>query len=140
MHRSLAETIESFAQGIAVSTRPDDRKLASDYLAALAALLASAVLGKDILSEIRSTDRLFGQTWINDVEPFRQAFAKWDTFKDEYRTFAFSGMTVNERLFANGTLEKFDDAKATNDAVQMERLLRDVSVDEPSIRKIVEKP
>jgi len=36
MHRTLAETIMSFSRGIERSKRPEDRKLAADYLAALA--------------------------------------------------------------------------------------------------------
>jgi hypothetical protein len=138
MHRRLAETIKSFEHGIKVSRRPEDRQIARDYLAALASVLASTVLGDDILSVIRAIDRLFGQTWITDADPFQQAFANWDAFKDEYRRFVFSGMTVNERLYANGTLEAFDDAKATKDVEQMEQLLGDVHVDDTSIKKIIE--
>jgi hypothetical protein len=32
MHRTLAETIDSFSRGIERSKRPEDRKLAKDYL------------------------------------------------------------------------------------------------------------
>ena len=137
MHRCLAEMIESLSYGIEQSTHPQDRKIAHNYLAALAPLLASAVLGKDILSNLKSVDRLFGHTWITDIEPFREAFAKWDAFKNEYRRFAFSGMTTNERLFADGTLDAFDNAEAARDIEQMEQLLRDVYVDEESIKRIV---
>ncbi len=38
MHRALAETIASFSRGIERSQCPEDRKLAADYLAALAPL------------------------------------------------------------------------------------------------------
>ena len=72
MHRRLAETIKSFEHGIKDSRRPEDRQIARDYLAALAPVLASTVLGDDILSEIRAIDRLFGQTWITDADATSQ--------------------------------------------------------------------
>ena len=96
MYRGLAEMILSLQRGIALSTRPEDRRLASEYLAALTPVLASAVLGIDILSAIKTIDRLFGQTWIIDLEPFCEAFDKWTAFKKEYRQSAFSGMTTNK--------------------------------------------
>jgi hypothetical protein len=55
MHRALAEAIASFEDGMERSNRPEDRKLAHDYLAALAPLLARAVMGIDILQEIPVT-------------------------------------------------------------------------------------
>jgi hypothetical protein len=54
MHRTLAETIDGFARGIERSKRPEDRKLAADYLAALASLLARATLGETGLSRKHS--------------------------------------------------------------------------------------
>jgi hypothetical protein len=62
MHRTLAETIECFHEGIARSKRPEDRALAKDYLASLAPLLARATLGTDILRDLSTIDRLFGHT------------------------------------------------------------------------------
>jgi hypothetical protein len=137
MHRPLAEAIEYFVRGIRASRRPEDRKLAADYLVALAPLLAAAVLGRDILRELPTIDRLFGQTWLIDDTPFREALARWRTFREEYKEFALSGMTVNERLFVLGTLESFDHARAARDRREVERLLREAHVDEPSIQRIV---
>jgi uncharacterized protein (TIGR02246 family) len=104
MYRTLAEIIEGIEQGILQSSRPEDRKLASDYLAALPPLLAGAVLGKDILRQLPVIDRLFGYTWLIDEAPFHEALSKWKVFREEYEKFALSGMTVNERLYALGTL------------------------------------
>lgn len=129
--------ILSLQHGIELSTRPDDRKLASEYMAAMAPVLASAVLGNDLLSAIKAIDRLFGQTWITDAEPFRDAFDKWAAFKNEYRQFAFSGMTTNERLFADDTLDAFDHARETRNVAKMKQILRDVYLDEGSIQMIV---
>lgn len=137
MHRTLAESVEGLAQGIRESTRPEDRKLASDYLAALAPLLAAAVLEKDILRELPVIERLLGHTWLIDDAPFREALSKWRLFRAEYERNALSGMTVNERLFALGTLEAFDRARATRNADEVERLLKEAHVDEASIKRTV---
>lgn len=80
----LAETIQSFEQGCERCNRPEDKKLASDYLSALAPLLAKTVLGQEILQDISAIDRLFGNTWIVDVKPFEEAFTNWDNFKQQY--------------------------------------------------------
>src|SRR5688572_20315395 len=123
MHRTLAETIESFSRGIERSTRPEDRKLAADYLAALASLLARATLGESILRDLGTIERLFGQTWIIESAPFEEAFEKWRTFKAEYERWALSGMTVNERLHAVGLLEAFDAACNSGDVHKARKLL-----------------
>jgi hypothetical protein len=77
MYRSLAETIDSFSEGLKECNRPEDRKLIGDYLAALAPLLARAVLGEDILKDLPDIDRLFGHTWVIDIKPFKKAFEHW---------------------------------------------------------------
>ena len=139
MHRTLAETIQSFSRGIELSKRPEDRKLAADYLAALAPLLARATLGENILRDLGTIERLFGQTWIIESAPFEEAFEKWRAFKAEYQQWAVSGMTVNERLHAVGLLEAFDEACKSHDVEKARRLLLEVHVDEPSIQKILEQ-
>ena len=139
MHRALAETIQSFSRGIERSKRPEDRKLAADYLAALAPLLARATLGENILRDLGMIERLFGQTWIIESAPFEEAFEKWRAFKAEYQQWAVSGMTVNERLHAIGLLEAFDEACKSRDVDKARGLLLEVHVDEPSIQKILEQ-
>ena len=137
VYRALAEVVDQFEQGIRQSHRPEDRKLASDYLAALAPLLASAVLGKDILRELPAVERLFGHTWLIDDGPFRAALSKWRQFREEYETFALGGMTVNERLSALGTLDAFDRAQAARDVAEIRRLLTEARVDDASIQQII---
>ena len=46
------------------------------------------------------------------------------------------GMTVNERLFASGLMNEFDDCK-TKDKTRAKEILRWLRVDEPSIEKII---
>ena len=84
MFRGLAETIESFSRAAGESSRPEDRRLAADYLAALAPVLARAVLGQSILDDLAKIERLFGNTWLIDQAPFEDAFARWRSFKEEY--------------------------------------------------------
>ena len=139
MHRTLAEAIEAFSRGIERSQRPEDRKLATEYLAALAPLLARATIGETILVEVRQVERLFGHTWIADGAPFEEAFSKWRSFKSEYERWVVSGMTVNERLHALGLLEAFDAACASHDRAGARRLLQDAYVDEASIQTILEQ-
>jgi hypothetical protein len=138
MHRKLAQAILSLQNGIKSSSRPDDRKLAAEYMAALAPILASVVVGTDVLADIKNIDRLFGQTWLRDTEPFRHALEHWSSFREEYRRFAFGGMTTNERLFADGQLDTFERAEAIGNFEQMELILRSVYLDEPSIKTIIE--
>jgi hypothetical protein len=45
-------------------------------------------------------------------------------------------MTVNEKLYASGLMEEFDEVKAT-DKRRAKEILRWLRVDEPSIEKIV---
>ncbi len=124
MYRILAEAIDCLSWGVRESRRPEDRKLATDYLAALAPLLALATLGKDILRDLPDIDRLLGQTWLVDETPFRAALKKWRAFKEEYEKFAVSGMTVNERLHAFGILDAFDRARSAHDRDEARRLLQ----------------
>ncbi len=139
MHRALAETIEGFSRGIKRSNRPEDRKFATDYLAALAPLLARATLGENILNDLGTIERLFGQTRIIDSAPFEDAFEKWRTFKSEYEQWAMSGMTVNERLHAVGLLDAFERACESQERDKAREILLEVHADEPSIQKILER-
>lgn len=56
---------------------------------------------------------------------------------EQYETWALSGMTVNERLYALGTLDAFERARADGDKRTVERLLGEARVDAESIRAIV---
>lgn len=139
MHRGLAETIRLFTEGIRRSNRPEDRKLATDYLAALAPLLAKATLGESILADFGAIERLFGHTWLVDLAPFEKAFEEWRAFKSEYEKWALSGMTVNERLHALGLFDASDRACESKDRAQVTDLLKRVHVDDPSIRRILDQ-
>lgn len=133
MHRELAKTILLFSQGVEKSNRPEGRRLANDYLAALAPLLAHAVVGDNILKDINAIERLFGNTWVIDNLPFEEAFKNWRLFKEEYETFTLSSMTVNERLFALELIDVFDVACKEKDESRMREILKKARVDNQSI-------
>jgi len=139
MYRNLAETINAFSKGLEKCNRPEDRKLINDYLANLAPLLASAVVGDDILRELPKIDRLFGHTWIKDIRPFESAFDHWQDFKEEYSEAVLSGMTVNERLFALGVLDDFDKSCKAKDEKRIREILKQAKIDEASIQQTVDK-
>ena len=137
MHRSLAETIDVIADGIRHSDNLADRKLGTDLLARLAPLLSAAVLGRDVLGELPSIERFFGNTWFADSDLYARVYAKWTAFRTEYETFVLSAMTVNERLVALGIAEAFEQAERRGDTRTMEGLLKEARVDADSIRDIL---
>ena len=118
--------------------RPEDRILAADYMAALAPLLAAAVLGRNLLPQIRSMERLFDTTGVTDADAFEEAFAQWRQFLVEYETFAFRGMTVNERLEALGLLADFDAAARAGNRQTLEALLESARLSKSDIARILE--
>ena len=103
----------------------------------MGSILAAAVLGKDILSRLAATERLFGQSWLVDQKPFEAAFVNWREFKTEYEEFAVRGMTVNERLHAFSLLDDYDRAVASGDSRAARRILETVKLDEQSIDRII---
>ena len=137
MHRALAETVTLFEAGLARCTRAEDRSLVSDYLSALAPILAAAVRGEDVLARLDSVERLFGNTWLIDDAPFLPALEKWRQFRSEYEQWVFSGMTVNERLCALGLMDEYDRAIQSRDRARLRRILERVKVDAASIDRIL---
>ena len=138
MHDTLAKSILAFEIGLEVCDRPEDRVLVRKYMAVLAAVLAKATLGQDVIEDLTSIERLFGNSWIVDDRPFQNAFNLWRQFKDEYERFALGAMTVNERLLAMGLLQEFDAATTSGDAEKMRQILMRIYVDSESIDKIIE--
>lgn len=78
MIRELAEVILDFAAGEAKTSRPEDRVLVRKYLAALGPILAAAVAGRPVHEALADFDRLLGQSWLVDIEPFKTPLAKWE--------------------------------------------------------------
>lgn len=137
MHDTLAKCIIAFKAGLSECHRPEDRSLISTYLAALAPVLAKATVGKNVLEELQQIERLFGNSWLIDVQPFQTAFDYWRKFKNEYERFSLGGMTANERLCTLGLKSDFDSAVSRGDKKRMRVILERVFLDEASIHKII---
>jgi hypothetical protein len=138
MHDTLAKCIIAFKSGLSDCHRPEDRSFISTYLAALAPVLAKATIGKNVLEELQQIERLFGNSWVIDVQPFHTAFDYWRKFKNEYERFSLAGMTVNERLCTLGLMSDFDSAVSSGDKTRMRFILERAFLDEMSIQKIIE--
>ena len=137
MHRALAEAIQLFESGLEQCHRSEDRKQIERYLAELGAILAAAVLGQSVISRLSEAERLFGHAWLIDQAPFESALAKWREFKAEYEEFAVRGLTVNERLHAFSSSDRYDQAEAARDSAEVRRILEAVRVDEHSIVRVI---
>ncbi len=138
-YRALAECISEFSRGLESTHRAEDRGLADQYLAHLAPVLARLCLGQRVLDEIADVERLFGLTWIVDVEPFRRAFQLWGEFRDSYQRSILGGMTVNERLVAMHLAEEFDAARRNDNTQEMRRILEAVYLDQRSVARVISR-
>lgn len=139
MYRELARCIRDLSDGRRTSKRPEDRKIVSDYLAALAPVLARAVLGDDILKDLQCIERLFGHTFLIDPEPFEQGFESWRKFREEYEDFVMSGMTINERISALDLLDEFDSACKNRDRGKIRSILERIRLNPESIESLIEE-
>lgn len=136
-YRGLAEAVDAFSRGLTRCTRPEDRTLVAFYLSELAPLLARAALGKDILRELEGVERMFGISWLIDIEPFADALEKWRRFKVDYEKSVLAAMTANERLHALGILDAFDQARASGDRDGARVLLQKVHLDSKAMDEIL---
>lgn len=139
MNDELAKVILCIKQGIEKSTYPEDRSLAERYLSLLAPILAKATIGEDVLKDLESFDRFHGNVWLRDIEPFGGFYTHWQQFRDEYEKLSFSGMTVNERLFALDQIDNFDRYIKHKQWDQLSLLLKRVKLDDQSIDAIIKK-
>jgi len=135
----LAETILEFTKGIKESKHPEDRKLAAEYLSALAPLLAKSVIAEDIFHDLSAIERLFGSTWLLEQQPFETSFKKWREFKKQYEGMSLSAMTVNERLAALDLSEAFAEACEKKNEKRIREILKALLIDEKSISSILSK-
>ena len=137
MYRSLAETIKLFSVAIANSNRPEDKKLGSDYLLALAPLLAEDVLDEPILTRFIDVESLLKNTWVVEQDLFEDAFSKWAEFSDVYLCAVLSDMSLAERLSVLSLEDEFAAVKASQDEEKMRSILRRIKLDESEINRII---
>lgn len=137
MNDTLAKCIIEFTEGISNCHHPEDRALIERYLASLATILAKVTIGEVILDDLQQIERLIGNTWLKDDQPFKDALYSWRKVKTEYERLALAGMTVNERLSALNLLSDFEAATLKGDKKLMKVLLERVYLDIASIQQIV---
>jgi adenosyl cobinamide kinase/adenosyl cobinamide phosphate guanylyltransferase len=85
LKNKLAAYILSLEECLAKTHRAEDRSLYEKYLADAAAILAFSVSGKpdaELHSRIKSHERLWGHTWLQD-EIYKQAADAWKAVKQE---------------------------------------------------------
>lgn len=137
MNDTLAKCVIEFTGGLSNCHHSEDRAVIERYLASLAPILAKVTIGEDVLHDLQQIERLFGNTWLQDDQPFKDALYSWCKFKTEYELLALEGMTVNERLSALNLLSDFDAAVLKGDKKLMKVLLERVYLDIASIQQIV---
>lgn len=137
MNDTLAKCVIEFTDGLSNCHHPEDKAVIERYLASLAPILAKATIGADVLHDLQQIERLFGNTWLKDDQPFKDALFSWRKFKTEYELLALKGMTAHERLSALHLLSDYDAAVLKGDKKLMKALLERVYLDIASIQQIV---
>jgi hypothetical protein len=85
LNRKLAAYILSLEECLAKTHRAEDRSIYERYLADAAGILALSVNGKsnaELHSRIKSHERLWGHTWLQDGI-YKQAADAWKAVKQE---------------------------------------------------------
>lgn len=139
MVEALANCILKIEHGVRSTTRPEDRLLGERFLATLAPILAAAELRSNELRDLDAFERLVGHTFLIDPSPFGTFYDDWKVFRAECECLVVSGMTVNERLFALGLLNAFDQFVQTKDWDECRAILRRAHVGEDNVNAIITK-
>lgn len=88
LDRILARSILALEEGRRDSSRPEDRRLATDLLAELAPLLSDLVDGGDVSDRLVAVERLVGNRWFVDIAPFEEGLEEWHSFRKRYESVA----------------------------------------------------
>ena len=139
MVEALANCILKIEHGVKATNRPEDRALGEKFLAALAPILAAAERRSNELGDLDTFERLVGHSFLIDPGPFGTFYDDWKAFRAECERFVVSGMTVNERLFALGLLDAFDQFVQVRDWDECRAILRRAHVGEGNVNLIIAK-
>jgi len=139
MVEPLANCILKIEHGVKSTNRPEDRVLGEKFLAALAPILAAAELRSNELRDLDTFERLVGHSFLIDPGPFGTFYKDWKVFRAECERLVVSGMTVNERLFALGLLDAFDQFVQAKDWDECRAILRRAHVGEDNVNAIIAK-
>lgn len=66
---------------------------------------------KDIDDLVYVIEKYFGNTWIDDEKKYERVYKIWADFKNT-EIVSSPGMTMNERLWVFGLMDRFDQSKS----------------------------
>jgi len=138
MLNALANCILKIEHGVKTSSRPEDRVIGERYLATLAPVLAAAELGSNELGDLDTFERLVRHSFLISPEPFGSFYHDWKEFRVQCEQRVVSGMTVNERLFALGLSDAFDQFVAAKEWDECRSILRRAHVGEANVEPIID--
>jgi hypothetical protein len=139
MLNALANCILKIEHGVKNTNRPEDRVIGEKFMATLAPILAAAVIRSNELEDLNTFERLVGHSFLIDPGPFGTFYEDWKDFKDQCERLVVSGMTVNERLFALGLLDAFEQFVDAKEWDECREILRRVYLDEDNVDAIINK-
>jgi hypothetical protein len=129
----MRDFLDSQGPGLA---EEKDRSLFALYLEHVDALVKRVARGDPMEDKILLIERLFGQTFVVDASAYEELYALWRAFREEVSRL-LGGMTVNERLWALGLLDKFDLACRLGGWFDAACYLRAAEVSEDDIQSIL---
>lgn len=121
------------------SNDAQDRKIYGMYLTHAAIILAKAEKGKNYDDDISNGERLFDQSRPKDATAYAALNKIWSGITTLLTQPALEGMPVNERLFALGLFDKFDDAVSRRDFRVLREILEKCMYEESEIKEIIER-
>ena len=136
---ALANCILKIEHGVRTTNRPKDRVIGEKFLATLAPILAATELQSTELKDLDTFERLVGHSFLVDPGPFGTFYEDWKSFRAQCERLVVSGMTVNERLFALGLLDAFDQFVDAKDWEECRSILRRAHIGEDNVDAIVNK-
>ena len=138
MLNSLANCILKIDRGVRASRRPEDRVLGEKWLAYLSPVLANSLMSRIDFESIQGFERLVGHSFLIDPDPFGSFYDDWKNYREQCERQLVAGMTVNERLFALGLSNEFDQFAAAKEWDECRAILRKAYLDHTNIEPIID--
>jgi hypothetical protein len=139
MLEAIANCILKINCGVKSTNQPKDRVLGEKFLIVLAPILASAELRRNELGDLDTFERLVEHSFLIDPGPFATFYEDWKVFKDQCERLAVAGMTVNERLYALGLLDAFEQFVEAKEWNECKTILRRAFLGEDNVDVIIAK-
>ncbi|MGA1795872.1 MAG: hypothetical protein ACMUIL_08420 [bacterium] len=117
----------------------EDRKIYRMYLTHAALILAKVEKGKSCEEDIINAEPLFDRSRPKDATAYDALHQIWSALTTLLTKPSFEGMSVNERLFAFGLFDQFDDAVSRRDFRMLRQILEKCMYEESEIKEIIEK-